>query len=76
MWTGCGCRIVNLRWESRRGVVFMTRRRTSPYLTQKEMVEILSVSRATVQRLIKRLDDERKLERVGGKRYGYWVIHE
>ena len=50
--------------------------KNNPYLTQKEMVEILSVSRATVQRLIKKLDDERKLERVGGKRYGYWVIHE
>lgn len=48
----------------------------NPNLTQKEMVEKLSVSRATVQRLIKKLIDEKKLERVGGKRYGYWVIHE
>ncbi|MCM1158635.1 MAG: putative DNA binding domain-containing protein [Bacteroidales bacterium] len=46
-----------------------------PHLTQKEMVEKLSVSRATIQRLIKKLDDEKKLERVGGKRYGYWKIH-
>lgn len=48
----------------------------NPYLTQKEMVEELSVSRATVQRLIKRFIEEKKLGRMGGKRYGYWVIHE
>ena len=48
----------------------------NPYLTQKEMLEKLSVSRATVQRLIKKLIDEKKLERVGGKRYGYWMIRE
>ncbi|MCM1049017.1 MAG: putative DNA binding domain-containing protein [Clostridiales bacterium] len=47
----------------------------NPYLTQKEMVKKLFVSRATVQRLIKKLDSEKKLERAGGKRYGYWVIH-
>lgn len=47
----------------------------NPHLTQKEMVEKLSVSRATIQRLIKKLGDEKRLERVGGKRYGYWEIH-
>ncbi|MBD5553986.1 MAG: winged helix-turn-helix transcriptional regulator [Roseburia sp.] len=46
----------------------------NPYLTQKEMFERLSVSRATVQRLIKKLVNEKKLRRMGGKRYGYWQI--
>ena len=38
-------------------------------LTQKEMIERISVSRATVQRLIKKLVIENKVERIGGKRY-------
>ncbi len=48
----------------------------NPYLTQKDMSEKISVSRATVQRLIKKLVIEKKIERMGGKRYGYWIIHE
>lgn len=48
----------------------------NPYLTQKEMFVKLFVSRATVQRLVKKLVDEKRLERVGGKRYGYWKINE
>lgn len=47
----------------------------NPYLTQKEMFVRLSVSRATVQRLVKKLVDVKKLERIGGKRYGYWKIN-
>ncbi len=46
----------------------------NPYLTQKEMTERIPVSRATVQRLVKKLVDEKKLYRIGGKRYGYWEI--
>ncbi|MCI8938294.1 MAG: HTH domain-containing protein [Lachnospiraceae bacterium] len=41
----------------------------NPNLTQKEMIERISVSRATVQRLIKKLVIENKVERIGGKRY-------
>ncbi len=48
----------------------------NPYLTQKDMSEKISVSRATVQRLVKKLVIEKKIERMGGKRYGYWIIHE
>ncbi len=48
----------------------------NPYLTQKDISERISVSRATVQRHVKKLIIEKKLERVGGRRYGYWVIHE
>ncbi|MEY8265585.1 helix-turn-helix domain-containing protein [Lachnospiraceae bacterium 64-25] len=48
----------------------------NPNLTQKEMIERISVSRATVQRLIKKLIIENKVERIGGKRYGYWRTHE
>ncbi len=50
--------------------------KNDPYLTQKEMFEQLSVSRATIQRLVKKLVDKKIMERKGGKRYGHWEIHE
>lgn len=48
--------------------------RNSPKITQSEMVEILNISRNTLQRHIKRLTEEEILERKGGKRFGYWEI--
>ena len=47
-----------------------------PRLTQKEMVVMLNTSRATVQRLMKELENAQRIERKGGKRYGYWEIKE
>ena len=47
----------------------------NPRITQKELAEQLEVSRATIQRMIKSLSDKGALGREGGKRYGYWVIH-
>ena len=46
-----------------------------PRLTQKEMV-MLSTSRATVQRLMKELENSQLIERKDGKRYGYWEVKE
>ena len=48
----------------------------NPYLTQKEMLEKLSVSRTTIQRLVKKLVNENILARKGGKRFGYWEVRE
>jgi ATP-dependent DNA helicase RecG len=50
--------------------------REKPTITQAEMVEILGNSRATIQRVVKKLVDEGTLIREGGKRHGYWVINE
>ena len=47
-----------------------------PELTQKEMVVRLNTSRATVQRLMKELENAQRIERKGGKRYGYWEVKE
>ena len=47
-----------------------------PELTQKEMVVMLNTSRATVQRLMKELENAQRIERKGGKRYGYWEVKE
>ena len=48
----------------------------NPYLTQKEMLEKLAVSRTTIQHLVKKLVNENILERKGGKRFGYWEVCE
>ncbi len=50
--------------------------RNNPQIKQAELVMALKVSRATIQRLIKSLTEKNVLERKGGKRYGYWEVHE
>ena len=47
-----------------------------PKLTQKEMIVMLDTSRATLQRLMKELENTQRIERRGGKRYGYWEVKE
>lgn len=41
-----------------------------------KMVEKLNVTTRTIERTIKRLREKGILERKGGKRFGYWVIHK
>lgn len=48
----------------------------NPQIKQTDLVAILDSSRATVQRMMKALSASGKIERKGGKRYGYWKIHE
>ena len=48
----------------------------NPHITQGDIVKMLDTSRATVQRMTKTLVEQGKIERIGGKRYGYWEIHE
>lgn len=45
-------------------------------ITTTEMAERLSVNRRTIQRGLDVLKAKRKIERKGGKRYGYWEICE
>lgn len=46
------------------------------FVSKGDIVKMLDTSRATVQRMTKTLVEQGKIERIGGKRYGYWVIHE
>ena len=46
-----------------------------PNVTQREIAEILGLSRITVQRGIKKLTDEKRLIRVGSKKKGYWKFN-
>lgn len=45
-------------------------------MTTAEMAQKLSVNRRTVQRELEKLKKKKNIERKGGRRYGYWEIHE
>lgn len=45
-----------------------------PTATQKELQEALNETRTHIQKLVKELVGEGKIERKGGKRFGYWEV--
>lgn len=45
-------------------------------VTMGDISDKLNVTKRTVERIVKKLREQGKIERVGGKRYGHWVIHE
>lgn len=46
-----------------------------PDISQEALGECLGVSRRVVQKHIKVLKEAGRIERIGGKRYGYWKIN-
>ena len=50
--------------------------RNDPTITQKEIIERVSLSRSTVQRMIKELSELGRLERFGSKKTGSWIVKE
>ena len=50
--------------------------RDNPMLLQADLAEALDVSLPTIKRIMKRLVDRGLLKRVGGKRFGQWVVTE
>ena len=46
----------------------------NPESTMTEMAGELNVTKRTIERTIKRLREQGKLIRRGGKRYGYWEV--
>ena len=46
----------------------------NPYITQTDLAKELSLSRSTVQRMMKKLMDDGKIKRVGPTRTGYWEV--
>ncbi len=48
----------------------------NPKITQAEMVKILDVSKAKVEKMTKLLSEKGIIERKGGKRYGYWKVNK
>ena len=47
-----------------------------PTITQKEIIERTSLSRSTIQRTIKELAKMGRLERMGSKKTGSWIVKE
>lgn len=45
-----------------------------PAATQKELQEAFNETRTHIQKNVKELVNEGKIERKGGKRFGYWEI--
>ena len=45
-----------------------------PTATQKELQEVLNETRTHIQKIVKELVGEGKIERKGGKRFGYWEV--
>ena len=45
-----------------------------PTATQKELQEAFNETRTHIQKIVKELVDEKKIERKGGKRFGYWEV--
>ena len=50
--------------------------RNKPEISQGEMAEELGTTRRVIQKKMTLLKEAGRIERVGGKRYGHWVIHE
>lgn len=50
--------------------------RNDPTITQKEIIERVSLSRSTIQRMIKELSELGRLERVGSKKTSSWIVKE
>ena len=48
--------------------------RSNPQITQKEIAIHLSVTERIVQRIFKKLSKDKTIERIGGKRFGQWII--
>ena len=45
-----------------------------PNISQSALGERLGISRCVIQKYIKVLEEMGKIERKGGKRYGYWEV--
>lgn len=48
--------------------------KNDPNVKQDDLIKMLNVSRASVQRSMKNLQTSGRIQRIGGKRYGHWEI--
>lgn len=49
---------------------------TDPYITQAELAELLDVSRAIIQRLMKTMSDRGVIKHIGSRNGGHWKIYQ
>jgi predicted HTH transcriptional regulator len=50
--------------------------RKDPTMTQKAIAETTSLSQRTVQRIAKELSESGRLEHVGSRKSGHWIVHD
>jgi ATP-dependent DNA helicase RecG len=50
--------------------------RQKPEISQSKMAEELGTTRRVIQKKMILLKESGRIERIGGKRYGRWIIHE
>jgi hypothetical protein len=50
--------------------------RQKPEISQGEMAEELGTTRRVIQKKMILLKEAGRIEHIGGKRYGHWIIHE
>lgn len=50
--------------------------RANATVTMADIAQQLGVTQRTVERTVKKMRENGKVERVGGRRYGHWVINE
>lgn len=48
----------------------------NPSLSQEELAKKLGITRRVVQKYTKALQEDGRIERIGGKRYGHWQVRE
>ena len=49
--------------------------RNKPHITQNDLSSEMDIPLRTIQRIMKKLVEEGIVERKGGRRFGYWMIH-
>ena len=50
--------------------------RSNPKITQKQLQEVTGITLGTIKRLLPRLQEKEKLERVGNRRSGQWKVND
>ena len=46
----------------------------NPNLTSAELAEQIGVTKRTIERTFKTLQEKKMIERIGSKRYGNWIV--
>lgn len=50
--------------------------RSNPKITQKQLQEATGITLGTIKRLLPKLQEKEKLERVGNRRSGQWKVND
>ena len=54
--------------------IIMDEMNKNPFITIVDLIEITNLKRTSIQKYLKKLKEEKKVERMGSKKNGYWKI--